>query len=1129
MCAVTSLLLSLCCGSARAQPEAYYADGYHGGYFLAGKHANRQALEDLFATLDRYPDYVANLEFEPCTLERMLHGTKYACEMPPDIEAVPAVWVTGHSQCEGGSEYGPAEEHGHVMRLWMREGGGPAAYVNCCQTVEAERWRGKKLVFSGLIQATTTGAHLYIDAHAGDPVVGESAHAPLETADGEWYRVECTFEVDRGAVTLYPQAKIGGQECEAWFDELSLRDQESGTELLRNGDFEQAEDPDLRMPDMLERLREYVAEGRIEMVGGTYTQPLCYPLEGESLVRQFVIGLEATREALGVDVVTYAAQEPCFASQLPQVLNSLGFAGCIFRNSWAPFGNPPQRDAQKVIWEGPDGSRIEAVPRYAVDPMIGFGFPGFPSRDNIDRATAAGIAIPMWHQFADFLPEWTPAFDPEAFAPGRAFAWANFCRMLDAQDLVGQTLVLSCQAKAELPGAHLYIDAHGERGYLGVSARSPDVVPDGTWQRLEVSFTVPEGALRIFPQAKLEGAESAALFADVRLVGADGAVLADSGAAEEAEAWGAASSPGAQIGFERLVAGGPDGGPCVRLAVAGARQNIAYTTLGGYLAATPAAQEVWPDPYTEFQQRYPWGILGGEVQRSCRAAEQSTELAERIAAIARLDASETLGDAWRLTLMGQHHDSWVCAPVKFGVWRGPQKSYAELCAAWGRQAEELAQEVLAGAAERPVEDGPGVTVVNPSGQERTGVVTLDLPDDALPDGAEGCELRGTDGTAFPGEVVAEPHGRKVRAGVTLPPTCARSFNLAPAAAPAAVVRVDKTLDGPELENEFVSVRCGPAGLQSLSDKRVAAMWRWEQGETAGHFAGQQGQTRSEGRVEEVRAGALSAAVRLTGTIGAVPLTQTVTLDASSPVVTVQLSFDFGDGVDIGSETQEVFPDTSERRCWVEELEKLRFCVPLGEEGPVALWSDHPYDVRPAPRNPYFGISWVAAIGPTQRIGVLFDRTSAFALDNGSNELTVTLGYGGYFMYAPQAHSSLAGRHTYRLGIVPLGQDWLRDITDAAEEFALPLVAWLGKLETERPSLIEVGPEAELTACYYKDGRATARLFRPYGGEAEVTIRTRGGAGPANLAGVVGATGRSPLRGGAGKACPEPSRRDRPDA
>ncbi|MCX5770293.1 MAG: hypothetical protein NTZ09_08490, partial [Candidatus Hydrogenedentes bacterium] len=58
-------------------------------------------------------------------------------------------------------------------------------------------------------------------------------------------------------------------------------------------------------PELLKRLRDAVMAGQIEIVGGTYSQPLWSAHDGEGWVRQFLFGTRAVKKALGVDVKTY--------------------------------------------------------------------------------------------------------------------------------------------------------------------------------------------------------------------------------------------------------------------------------------------------------------------------------------------------------------------------------------------------------------------------------------------------------------------------------------------------------------------------------------------------------------------------------------------------------------------------------------------------------------------------------------------------------------------------------------------------------------------------------------------------------------------------------------------------------
>ncbi|MBX5495891.1 MAG: hypothetical protein IRZ15_11210 [Bryobacteraceae bacterium] len=152
-------------------------------------------------------------------------------------------------------------------------------------------------------------------------------------------------------------------------------------------------------------LDEQPVDARIEMVNGTFAQPYGWANGGESNIRQVVRGLEIIRAHFPAAVVeTYAVQEPCWASCLPQILLSLGFRGAVLKNpSTAWGGYTAGFDAEVVNWVGPDGSSIPAVPRYAVEELLKTwetesvtGSPEF-SR----KCVAAGILHPAGMCFQD--------------------------------------------------------------------------------------------------------------------------------------------------------------------------------------------------------------------------------------------------------------------------------------------------------------------------------------------------------------------------------------------------------------------------------------------------------------------------------------------------------------------------------------------------------------------------------------------------------------------------------------------------------------------------------------------------------------------------------------------------------
>lgn len=129
-------------------------------------------------------------------------------------------------------------------------------------------------------------------------------------------------------------------------------------------------------PESFEQITQYLnqppASARLEMVGGTFSQPYGWALTGESNIRQLVRGLEVIRASfpdLAID--TYAVQEPCWASCLPQILLSLGFKAAVLKNpSTAWGGYAVGMDAETVNWIGPDGTSIRAVPRYACEELL---------------------------------------------------------------------------------------------------------------------------------------------------------------------------------------------------------------------------------------------------------------------------------------------------------------------------------------------------------------------------------------------------------------------------------------------------------------------------------------------------------------------------------------------------------------------------------------------------------------------------------------------------------------------------------------------------------------------------------------------------------------------------------------
>lgn len=113
------------------------------------------------------------------------------------------------------------------------------------------------------------------------------------------------------------------------------------------------------------------ADGRLELVSGSYGQCYGYLTDGESNIRHLLMGIDKLREHFpDAELTTFAVQEPCWTSSLPQILLSLGFKRAALKNPSTAWGGYCEGfDDELFVWEGPDGSQIPTVPRYACEKL----------------------------------------------------------------------------------------------------------------------------------------------------------------------------------------------------------------------------------------------------------------------------------------------------------------------------------------------------------------------------------------------------------------------------------------------------------------------------------------------------------------------------------------------------------------------------------------------------------------------------------------------------------------------------------------------------------------------------------------------------------------------------------------
>ena len=111
-----------------------------------------------------------------------------------------------------------------------------------------------------------------------------------------------------------------------------------------------------RYPEEEATFRKFIAEGRLQLVGGTDVMPDVNMPSGESFVRQILYGKGYYRDKLGVDV-TVGWQLDTFGhhAQMPQIMKLAGYKSFWFFRGVADMDTPSE-----FLWEGIDGSRIAA-------------------------------------------------------------------------------------------------------------------------------------------------------------------------------------------------------------------------------------------------------------------------------------------------------------------------------------------------------------------------------------------------------------------------------------------------------------------------------------------------------------------------------------------------------------------------------------------------------------------------------------------------------------------------------------------------------------------------------------------------------------------------------------------------
>lgn len=112
-----------------------------------------------------------------------------------------------------------------------------------------------------------------------------------------------------------------------------------------------------RYPEVFEKIRERVKEGRWEPEGGMWVEADCNLTSGESLVRQFLYGKKFFKEEFGVDnEVLWLPDVFGYSGALPQIMKKSGIRYFMTTKlAWNQFNKIPH---DTMMWRGIDGTEI---------------------------------------------------------------------------------------------------------------------------------------------------------------------------------------------------------------------------------------------------------------------------------------------------------------------------------------------------------------------------------------------------------------------------------------------------------------------------------------------------------------------------------------------------------------------------------------------------------------------------------------------------------------------------------------------------------------------------------------------------------------------------------------------------
>ncbi len=149
-------------------------------------------------------------------------------------------------------------------------------------------------------------------------------------------------------------------------------------------------------PEVYERVRGRIAEGRFEAAGAMWLESDCNLVSGESLVRQILYGQRFQREELGLDEyeVLWLPDAFGYTAALPQIMLRSGLK--TFMTTKLSWNDTNAMPASTFRWRGIDGSEVLA--HFITTPTSGAKSP-LAGYDTYNGMLTAASVLGIWQRY----------------------------------------------------------------------------------------------------------------------------------------------------------------------------------------------------------------------------------------------------------------------------------------------------------------------------------------------------------------------------------------------------------------------------------------------------------------------------------------------------------------------------------------------------------------------------------------------------------------------------------------------------------------------------------------------------------------------------------------------------------